>query len=640
MLSGDFGISEESCLFGFRDYGELPNQGWEKKDENLLNMDEVSLKNLTEEEADRMLESVKKLASGFRPWKRLQEVRPDILDTLEGKRKFLGILLKHYRDFEEGLSRGFGDGALCSKVILEPEETREIRFFVTWNFPNHVSIENQFVGHKYSCWYKDAEEAAADLTVHGNEILKKVRLFSTTLQTCSAPAEFTRNWIIQLSTLLKCSWWAENGDFGIWEGLGSCGFHTVDITYYGSYMILAMFPELQLKQMKMGLKFQREDGRVHHFFRPDFDHVDEGYDRVDMNPQFVLMVCRDYLWTGNHAYLEQMWKPVMRAMDSIEKLDTDGDGLPDHDTAANTYDAWKFRGIPIYIAGLWLASLTAAVQMAQEMKNKEREEHWQEVLDRGKESLEKLWNGEYFSLWVDGEDRDECLMSGQLDAAWYCKVMGLPAYVDDDKICKVMERVWGNNYSKEGGLINASYPQGRIPTLYTYGNVQVESNWSGIEYAISSMLLEMGYFEWAKELAGNVEARYFQAGRIFNHEECGGHYYRPLAAWTLMLSLSGLKIDIPKETISFNPKENKLETPWFTPYGYGIAEMENNRMEIKCLDGTMNVRNIGIWNDFLAESITVSGKKAEFMQQGKILKLGKSYTLHEGNILVICGKNK
>ncbi len=636
VLGGAFGSSEESCLFDFRDLGELPNLGWEEADEELCIADMEAFKDVSETKIDKMLESVKKLASGYRPWKRLTQVRPDILETAEGKREFLGILLRQYRRLEEMPCGGFGDGALCSKVVLAPGESREITFLVNWHFPHHVSPENCHVGHRYTCWCQNAEDAAAYLADNGEEIRRRVRMFSEALQNCSTPAEFTRNWVIQLSTLVKCSWWAENGDFGIWEGLGSCGFHTMDISYYGSYMILALFPELQLRQMEMGIRFQREDGRVHHFFRPDFQHVDEGYDRVDMNPQFVLMVCRDYMWTGDREYLKRMWEPVVKAMASTEKLDGDGDGLPDHDTRANTYDAWRFRGIPSYIAGLWLAALTAAVNLAEEMREEKLADHWREILAKGKESFKKLWNGEYFSLWVDGEERDECLMSGQLDAAWYCKVMGIPGYVEDEYISKVLNQVWKHNYTEESGLINASYPEGKKPTLYTYGNVQVESNWSGIELALSGMYLEMGEFERARAIAANVDRRYVQAGRIFNHEECGGHYYRPLAAWTLMLSLSGFRYEREKAAVTIAPKQETLTAPWFTPYGYGVLKVTKDRVELSVLDGNIEVKKLQVWQSCRPERLTAGGVETAFEREENSIRPAESITLNSGEALVLC----
>lgn len=360
VMGGDFGIAEESYMFGFHECGELPNLGWESIDEKLLALDEEKIRKMDEAQVDEMLESVKMLPSGYRPWKRLKEVRPDILETVDGKRKFVANVLRHYQIFETITEKSFGGGALCSRIVLQPGETKNVRFLVTWNFPNHISTKNSYVGHRYSFWHKNAEETAAYLTEHAEEIQKKVRLFSETVQNCSAPAELVRNWVIQLSTMVKCSWWSEDGRFGMWEGLGSCGFHTIDVSYYGTFMILSLFPELQLKQMRMAVGFQREDGRIHHCFNPDFDHVDNGYDRVDINPQFVLMVYRDYMWTGDREYLEDVWEIVKKAMAITEELDGDGDGLPDHGTEANTYDAWKFRGTPTYIAGLWLAALSAA----------------------------------------------------------------------------------------------------------------------------------------------------------------------------------------------------------------------------------------------------------------------------------------
>ena len=638
VLGGELGISEESCLFGFRNTGRLPNQGWEEKKESFLAVTDEELDAADTETLEKWLEDAKGLASGYRPWKRLTEVRPDILETAEGKREFLKVLLRQYREFEQEPFRGWGDGALCSSFRLQPGEEKQITFLVSWHFPHHVSIAGNYVGHQYSRWCGNALDAANYLLEHGQEIRNSARRLSRVLDTCSAPEYFSNPWSIQADTLLKCSWWAENGDFGIWEGLGSCGFHTTDITYYGSFLLMALFPQLQLRQMRMGLRFQREDGRVHHFFRPDFDHVDEGYDRVDMNQQFVLMVCRDYLWTGDRAYLEEMWEPVKKAMDSIEALDGNGDGLPDQDTRYNTYDAWRFRGTPAYIAGLWLGALLAAVRLADEMQDENRKTHWQALLEKGRASFENLWNGSYYSLWVDGEERDECLMTGQLDAQWYCHLLGIGSYVPADKEQKVLKQVWEHNYSEEGGLINASYPEGRIPTLYTYENVQVESNWSGIEYAMVSMYLENGYLKEAGELAANIDGRYMQAGRIFNHEECGGHYYRPMAAWTIMQSLAGLRLDVPRHRWTLRPCRQEIEVPWFTPEGYGIFRSDKEGMTISCEDGTASLAGFELAEGFHPENVCLDDRPLAYDRTQGGLQMKEICTLQPGQCLKIQGK--
>src|SRR5271156_3564450 len=86
--------------------------------------------------------------------------------------------------------------------------------------------------------------------------------------------------------------------------------------------IIALFPELKLSQMKHTVAHQNDLGQVPHCFPGNLDHVDNGFRRVDMNPQFVMMVCRDYLWTGDQEYLAFMWPHVVRAMAFTESLDT------------------------------------------------------------------------------------------------------------------------------------------------------------------------------------------------------------------------------------------------------------------------------------------------------------------------------
>ena len=131
--------------------------------------------------------------------------------------------------------------------------------------------------------------------------------------------------------------------------------------------------------------------------------MDRGFDRVDMNPQFVMMACRDYLWTGDKDYLKELYPHLVKAMDYINSIDSDGDGLPDQKTGLQTYDQWGMRGAPSYVASLWIGSLKAAIRMARDLGKTSDVERWQATLDKASASFDRvLFNGEYYSLWVDG----------------------------------------------------------------------------------------------------------------------------------------------------------------------------------------------------------------------------------------------
>src|SRR5699024_9159843 len=130
VLGGELGISEESCLFGFRNTGRLPNQGWEEKKESFLAVTDEELDAAEAETLEKWPADATGLASVYRPWQRLPDVRPDILETAEGKREFLTAPLRQYREFEQGPFRGWGDGARCSSLRLQPGEEKQITFLV------------------------------------------------------------------------------------------------------------------------------------------------------------------------------------------------------------------------------------------------------------------------------------------------------------------------------------------------------------------------------------------------------------------------------------------------------------------------------------------------------------------------------
>lgn len=584
VAHGSLGVSEESYLFDLYRTGRLPNITHSKRiDSSLLSGDPDAM---PDDAALKLMGTFTEYASAASIVNRLKSGAKNQMQDSGFLHEALRYLIKNLRESDE---EQWGDSALCVHETLAPGATVQIPFLLSWHFPSLYSSSGAFVGHRYAVDFSNASEVASYLWQRRTQILQKVRDFCAALYDTSFPEVFSDAVSIHLSTLVKCSWWAKNGDFGIWEGLGSCGLHTTDIAYHGTFGLCALFPRLQQRQMCMTASRMRSDGAVPHFFTPDFSSVDDGFDRVDMNPQFVLLVCRDWLATGDLAHLKELFPSVCAAMNRTEALDQNGDGLPDTETGRNTYDAWKFSGTPAYVSILWLAALKAAARLADDLGETDLARKWRMLLHRGTDSvLHLLWNGSYFDLWNDGEKKDECCMTDQLDGDCFCRLIGLGEIFDKKIVQRTLDTIWHINFSPERGMINAGCLPDRTTTLYTFRNCQGEANWSGIEYWFAAYLLMTGSYDCGLQLVTTVQERYERLGLVWNHAECGDFYYRPLSSFALLNALSGFSYDAPAQTLRFNTASSaSFHAPWFTSSGYGTLSGSSDSRELTVLSGTL-----------------------------------------------------
>ena len=643
-----YGLAARSCLFDFRQTGRLPNLDASRAPEMLPEGFDAA--KLSAAERKRLLASLLKHSAFYYKHKRIADCDPALLEGEANRIAFLNDVAAEMKNHFVNRTEAWRDALLCSTSQVAPSGEAAVTFALGWFFPNHLSPKSGNIGHMYANWFKNSADVCRHMMKTADSAREKTVGFADTLFDTTMDYAVADSISAQLSTIVKCTWWtasaagcrlqaagsasprvaadpvarslspvARPGDFGVWEGLGCCGFHTTDITYDGSFSLIALFPSLQKQQMIMGARHQRDDGRIPHFFTPDFSQTDGDYARVDMNPQFVLLVARDYLWTADRTYLTTLWDHVVKAIENTKLLDGDNDGLPDHDCERQTYDAWDFYGCPSYIASLWLASLKAGIRLAGEMGDAKKAARWNGWYAKGVKSFEKLWNGEYYVLWKEMLKNgrvDECCMTDQIDGDWFTALMGWGPVLPMERIKAALAAIFRYNYNSEDGLMNATYPPGKQPRISTYMNMQADAPWTGIEYAIASMFIDYGMLREGIAITRNIYTRYQRAGRIWNHVECGDHYYRAMSSWALLLSLSGFRMDVPGQTLTITPaiRQEEFRAPYVSASSWGSYSHDTGtaatRASIRCLGGKESFKTLRL-------SIGRSGAKATAALSGK-----------------------
>lgn len=503
-------------------------------------------------------------------------------------------------------------GAVSRSLELRPSEKATITFALTWHFPHFIDAEHIDIGRAYSNRFRSAAEVLNYVVADYGRLSLETESFRDVCYRSSLP-----HWLIdavnaQFTTLFKSSWWTQDGTFAIWEGLGCCGTQTADVAYYGSFGLLALFPDLAKQAMRLSARFQNPSGRIPHFFPGTFQYPD-AYHMIDLMPKFTLMAWRDYLWTGDRAYLDEMWPHVIKAMEHNRALDRNGDFLPDDVGIDQTYDGWEFDGASIYVGLINTVACRAVAEMARVQGETEIADQYERLAIIGAAALEKLlWNGEYYDLFYDiaTDKRDKCCMADQMNGAWYARMLELGQVLPEDRVRSALGAVFahnrGHDYIRNGVWLEGG-PQ---------GGGQWSAVWSGTEYMLASHMIYEGMIEQGITTAKQVYDRHAKDGRTWNHSECGDHYYRAMSVLTILYAAQGFHYSAPEKRLMIDPnlqRDNHV-SPLVTPVAWGeVRYVQSSRgvtLSIEVMEGELPLQTIETGGEFSAAEVEFAGRKA------------------------------
>lgn len=560
------------------------------------------------------------------------------------------------------------NAALSNRLTLAPGEEKKAIFLISWHFPNSLDGADKQQGHMYANWFRDSRDAATYFADNFDRLYRKTKEFHDC--TYDSTLEY---WLVdainsQLSTQFKSNWWTQDGRFGNWSGLarpGGTGMHCVDADYYGcSFIVSQFFHDLEQETQRLTAHAQNKEGMIPMNFSLNrvvpgsktaasvlsTDQPDDKYIYIDVNLQFTGQVCRDYLWTGDRAFLSEMWPYVKRAMAAAEAEDKDGNGIPDTQGTNQTYDGWDLRGTSAYVGSLWLMCLRACERMARVQGEDALAEEFSAKFQRCAETYQKeLWNGSYFSLYHEPKkgETNPGIMTDQLNGQWYARLLGLGYLVPPERVRSALTQVHKHCLNPEWGLLNGVWLDGRE----VRPGQQYSTPWTGTEYAAASFMIMEGLVKEGLEVAKNVYDRYDRAGMTWNHIEWGEHYTRSQAAWTILLAAQGLMYDAPAGTIGFAPRigPDKFRSVFVLPSAWGVFSqnrsgksqkdsivVRSGALELKRiavdLPAGADVRTASIKADVNGQVVQVSPEvldvKVVAVVQDDVIKLGEGDTVN------------
>ncbi|MDX1994720.1 MAG: GH116 family glycosyl hydrolase [bacterium] len=541
----------------------------------------------------------------------------------------------------------------------------EQTFIVGWYFPNLYSeVRGEDAakreGNFYANHFGSALEVVAYLADKAHALTARTRDFHAAFFDSTIPEPILDQINSHLNTLITSTWLTQDGKFALQEGLTATGYwgpmSTIDVAVYGSVPVLALFPSLDKAMLRTHCAVQLESGEISHGIDRNFDHFEHETrpnvpSRVDLSAQYTILVLRHALWTGDLAFLREMWESVQKALDYVvRERDANGDCLPDIDGVNSSYDNLSMHGAAAFTSSLWLSALTHTIECADLLEDRKAAARYAQLLEQARlQHDRKLWTGRYYRLYNDRDGKtgliDEGCLTDQLIGDWCNRLTGVQPLIEPDRIRSILETIYHYSFEADLGIRNCSWPGDAylhdVPSDCWWD--QANTVWTGSNFAFASHLLYEGRVEQAESVILTIDRFYRRNGLYFDHQEWGGHYFRSLSAWAVLHGYLGLSIK--NGAVSFAPSPSAASIKLFFAHSHGTGFYAHDRVtgqvSITTLTGVWTCRSISLnhWRGELAAA-TIGGSSiatttSKHTSDGHTLHFDPALTLQAGEKLLL-----
>jgi uncharacterized protein (DUF608 family) len=518
-------------------------------------------------------------------------------------------------------------GSVGGSRRLAPGESETFTFLLSWYVPNRAAswsaplgddadggccsggsggcssddvVQNHYATRFDGAW--DVLESVSDDLDALRETTYAFRdaFFETTLPGYVLDAAASNLSVARSPTVM----WLEDGSVLGFEGCseqqGCCPGTCTHVWNYAQAMA-RVFPSLEREMRRIDFEERTtDDGYMS--FRVPYPFDSESL-REHSNPhpaadgQFgtVLRLYREWLYSGDDDFLERHWSSAKAALEfafDYEEWDPDEDGVMEG-AQHHTLDV-EFYG-PNTATGSWyLAGLAAGAEMARAVGDSEAADRYRDVLERGREALdERCWNGHQYVQALDDPDEHRhqygagCHID-QVVGQWAATTVGLDDVLPERNVETALSTLFQSNFladhsehvntqrgyavNDDAGLLICTWEEGdrpEIPVPYH------DETMSGFEYAAASHMIEAGLVDEGLTVTKAIRDRHDGVKRNpWDEFECGSHYARAMASWSVYEALTGYDFDLTGRSEHVNDHgfcfDPVLETETFT--GFWITD--------------------------------------------------------------------
>lgn len=531
-------------------------------------------------------------------------------------------------------------GSLAVKTTLDPNEEKDIRFFITWNFPNRLGFQNKAnVGNYYATQFKDSWDVAQKNVARIPELERQTKTFVNAFVKSDIPKVVKEAALFNLAHFrTQLAFKTKSGYYLGWEGIkDNDGSGSGSCTHVWNYeqTIPFLFGDVaqNMREVEFGYATNNEGLMSYRIHLPlETKAQSFGLAAADGQMGSVMKYYREWQLSGDDEFLKNNWSNVKKALAFCwipHGWDPDKDGVMEG-SQHNTMDVEYYGPNPQM--GFWyLGALRATEEMANYLGEKKLAKTCRGLYENGSKWIdENLFNGEYYvqeivppmhldsiakglirvkrRLVADDPQYQlgEGVLVDQLVGQVMAHILDLGYLAKKENMKKTNESILKYNYRKnlkkhpnfmrsyaygdEAALLMADYPGERSKQPFPYFTEVM----TGFEYTAAVEMLYEGQVEEGLRTIQDIRNRYDGKKRNpFDEAEYGHHYARSMMAWGSVLAITGFNYSAVDKSMKFNDKEGTFF--WSNGYQYGqvkiASEGKTKKVVLTVLNGTLNLKS-------------------------------------------------
>lgn len=532
-------------------------------------------------------------------------------------------------------------GVIGVPFWLEPGQSRRIRFSMSWHFPNRMVDVEQFgeshaewgatrfhLGNAYGIRYIDAIDVQSSLERDWGELVARTEAWTslmvgssfddTEIDRLAAQAAYVRSPTCFIGA--DGRFYGYEGSLGastaMWSGNfgGSCPLNCTHVWQYEA-ALAGLWPSLERNMRDTEFDImQTPAGAIPHRLRVPIylpqmgDELIGGPEEPALDGMLatILKSLREMQRGAGQEWLAGRWESLNRLYRHIcGRWDADDDGVL-RGIQPSTHDI-DLAGVNPFMGTLWLAALRAYEELALLVGDNDAANEARLRFESGSARYDQLlFDGTHYIQVLDDDDPTDFqwrtgVLSDQLIGQWWAHQLGLGHILPPEHVRSALRHIVATNLrhgfadfahpyrvyadaAEDVGLLMCSWPEGgrpEVPTRYA------DEVWTGIEWQVAAHCWFEGLTEEGSAVLEGLWSRHDGARRNpYNEIECGDHYVRAMAGWTLVQARSGVHVDHTKGILAVREPGR---WPWISAKGYGWVDVDEDSAVAHVVEGELDL---------------------------------------------------